>query len=131
MAEKYLTAEEPKAENVLQSKTRLYRLVEKAEVFRLKKSGRKILTPQFVLLFLNNDTNDGYYTIHIRKRFGSAVERNRAKRVFRSSLLQLRESMRGVSLIIVPRRGGKGLCTAEMVLLLEKYFAETGISQQK
>lgn len=89
------------------------------------------MTDQFVVLFLDNHTQDAAYAVHIRKRFGNAVERNRAKRVFRASLRQLKEMIRGVDLIVIPRRGGKGLGVPGMAPLLEKSFAKAGLSQER
>ncbi len=131
MAVECLTEEEPRAVNVLASKTRLHRLVQRAEVSEVKRHGKRIVTDAFVLLYLYNDSDDPYYAIHIRKKFGSSVERNRAKRVFRASLQQLKEKIQGVNLIIIPRRGGKGLRTPQMLRHLEKVLTEVSIPKKK
>lgn len=123
--------EEPRVVNVLASKTRLHRLVQKSVVSEVKRHGKRIITDAFVLLYLYNDSVDPYYAIHIRKKFGSAVERNRAKRVFRASLQQLKEKIPGINLIIIPRRGGKGLNTPQMLQQLDKCFTEAGIPKKR
>lgn len=131
MAAECLTEEEPRAVNVLASKTRLHRLVQRAEVSEVKRHGQRVVTDAFVLLYLFNDSDDPFYAIHIRKKFGSSVERNRAKRVFRASLQQLKKKILGINLIIIPRRGGKGLNTPQMVQHLEKCFTEAGFPEKR
>lgn len=123
--------EEQRAGNVSASSPPLKRLTQRPLVFEVKQKGRKIVTGHFVLFFLYHDTETANFAIHVRKKLGGAVARNRVKRVFRAALLQLSGMIRGVNLILVPRQGGIGLGASEVASLLEKCFAEAGIGQKR
>jgi len=97
----------------------------------VRQKGLKIVKDCFVVTYLDIACDVANVAVHVRKKFGNAVARNRVKRVFRASLYDLREMIQGVNLIITPRRAAKGLGSIEISLLLEKCFAEVGLSREK
>ncbi len=131
MGGRFSVEEGLRVENGLASKTCLNRLIHKNAVSDVKRCGRKVVTDHFVLFLLANKSKDLNYAIHIRKRFGNAVERNRAKRVFRASLRQLSELFFGLDMIITPRRGVKGFGSFDVARLLKECCYKTGISKRR
>ncbi|NKE69518.1 ribonuclease P protein component [Candidatus Manganitrophus noduliformans] len=86
---------------------KLKRLTRKEEVQRVFSEGRKFVSPSFVIFSLKYPFPDLLYAIHIRKKLGSAVERNRIKRVYREALRRQQISLRGHKLVVIPRVGSK------------------------
>jgi ribonuclease P protein component len=86
-----------------------------AEIERVKKNGRRVQTSLFNLLacpLLATPSTEADAARHSRigvvvgKRLGTAVVRNRAKRVFRELARGVRPSLvQGQALLVFPRRG--------------------------
>ncbi len=129
MVEECLIGEEPKEENVSRSKISLNRLVKKEAVRAVFRDGQKRVSRFFVLFFLIHSTGIPSYAIHVRKKYGTAVERNHAKRLLRESLRHLVGKMDGAHVIIVPRRQMKDLRFWQLVEVLEQMFSSIGISK--
>ncbi|GEM_PF-5304954 len=126
-----LTEEERRGASVLASKVRLKRLVRRDLVSEVRQKGHKIVRDCFVVTYLQNGTELTHVAIHVRKKFGNAVARNRVKRVFRASLQTLAAMLQGFDLIVTPRRAAKGLSSFEITSLLERCLAETGMTRKK
>jgi len=130
MVEESLTGEEPKEENVSRSKISLNRLVKKEAVRSVFRDGQKHVSRFFVLFFLARSSGIPSYAIHVRKKYGSAVERNHAKRLLREALRHLIGTVGGAQIIIVPRREMKGLQFWSLVAVLEQVFSSLGRSNE-
>jgi len=90
------------------SRDRFLFLRRSAEIERVKKEGRRIQAPLFNLVFCSSgapDPQPSRIGIVVGKRLGSAVTRNRAKRLFRELSRQVRHDLvRGQDLVVFPRR---------------------------
>jgi len=104
----------------------LKRLVERAAVRSVFHDGRKRVSPFFTIFFLSRPERPLSYAIHIRKKFGIAVERNHAKRLLRAALYELRELLRGYQIILIPRSPMRSLGFWQIVRELEKAFSKPG-----
>jgi ribonuclease P protein component len=75
------------------------------DIDRVKRRGRRISTTLFNLLAYKMDDAPSRVGIVVGKRFGNAVRRNRAKRVFRTLVRQLhRDLVPGLALLVFPKR---------------------------
>ena len=71
----------------------------------VKQHGHRISTALFNLVICRTDMNGSRVGIVVGKRFGGAVSRNRAKRLFRELTRQVREQLiSGHSLVVFPKR---------------------------
>lgn len=76
----------------------------------VKQHGRRTSTALFNLLVCRIDTGVSRVGIVVGKRFGIAVRRNRAKRLFRELARQVRmELLPGHGLLVFPKRDALGL----------------------
>ena len=70
-----------------------------------KQHGHRISTALFNVVICRTDMNESRVGIVVGKRFGGAVSRNRAKRLFRELTRQLRgQLIPGHALIVFPKR---------------------------
>jgi ribonuclease P protein component len=75
------------------------------DIERVKRHGRRISTALFNLLAYECDEPSSRVGIIVGKRFGTAVRRNRAKRVFRELVRSLHDDLpSGLSLLVFPKR---------------------------
>ena len=75
------------------------------DIARIKRHGRRISTTLFNLLVYKMDDAPSRVGIVVGKRFGNAVRRNRAKRVFRGLVRQLHQDLiPGQELLVFPKR---------------------------
>lgn len=75
------------------------------DIETVKRHGRRISTALFNLLAYKMDDAPSRVGIVVGKRFGNAVRRNRAKRVFRALVRQLhQELVPGQALLVFPKR---------------------------
>ena len=75
------------------------------DIETVKRHGRRISTALFNLLAYKMDDAPSRVGIVVGKRFGNAVRRNRAKRVFRTLVRQLhQELVPGQALLVFPKR---------------------------
>jgi ribonuclease P protein component len=85
------------------------------DIDRVKRHGRRISTGLFNLLAYKMDDAPSRVGIIVGKRFGNAVRRNRAKRVFRALVRQLhRELIPGLALLVFPKREALSQPSAEL-----------------
>lgn len=71
----------------------------------VKQHGRRISTPLFNLLAYKVDDAPSRVGIIVGKRFGNAVRRNRAKRIFRELVRQLHPDLiSGRGLLVFPKK---------------------------
>ncbi len=128
MGEGFLREEEPKAGNVCPSDVVLKKLVDKTLVQIVFQFGKKSVTEAFVLFVLNDASSHASYATYIKKAFGRAVERNRAKRIIRASLYHTRRMLSGHHLIILPRKKMKSLGYWPLVREWERLIGENDLS---
>jgi ribonuclease P protein component len=70
-----------------------------------KEHGRRISTTMFNMVICRTDGGSSRIGIVVGKRFGGAVSRNRAKRLFRELTRQLRgQLLTGHNLVVFPKR---------------------------
>jgi ribonuclease P protein component len=75
------------------------------EIQRIKKEGRRISTAWFNLLICTGQAERTQLAIVIGRRFGAAVRRNRAKRLFRELARSVRDAwMPGYVFLVFPKR---------------------------
>jgi ribonuclease P protein component len=103
-------------------KVRLKRLTQKEQVQRVFSKGRKFISPSFVIFSLEDESLKLLYAIHIRKKLGSAVERNRIKRIYREALRRQKISLRGHKLVVIPRIGSKFLTLDQVTDQIKVFF---------
>jgi ribonuclease P protein component len=85
--------------------TKRDRIRDKLDFDRLKKSGTKFTDGVFLAVILPNDTGFSRLGIAVPKRVGSAVARNRMKRLIREAFRLNRDSLPGsVDLLVIVRR---------------------------
>jgi ribonuclease P protein component len=83
-----------------------------AEIERVKRAGRRIRTPLFNFITCRASSSTGHSRIGIvvGKRLGTAVTRNRAKRLFRELARQCRRRLAGgYDCLVFPRREALGV----------------------
>lgn len=131
MGERFLIEEGPREENVFRSKSELKKLVNKKEANKVLCNGKKVVSETFVLFFADNTSNTSRYAIYIKKKFGLAVERNRAKRIIRASLQHLRLALGERNMIIIPRKKMKDTGFWQVVGELQEVFSSTGIFKRR
>lgn len=75
------------------------------DIEHAKKHGRRISTAFFNMMICATDVSGSRVGIVVGKRFGGAVSRNRAKRLFRELTRQLRgQLLPGHDLVVFPKR---------------------------
>jgi len=80
------------------------------DIEHVKQHGRRLSTTSFNLLICRTEDNDTRVGIVVGKRFGGAVRRNRAKRLFRELTRQVYgQLIEGYSLLVFPKRDAMGL----------------------
>lgn len=76
-----------------------------ADIERVKKTGRRFQTPLFSLVSAPSGIASTRVGVIVGKRFGKAVARNKAKRIFRELARQMRDEwVEGQDVLIFPRR---------------------------
>ncbi len=107
------------------------RLREEKAVRKVYRHGKRKTSNYLTLLYLENKCLQVNYAIHVRKKFGIAVRRNRIKRVFRELLLRFKEILSGYDIIILPRKKADELEFSQLYQCLEEIFFEAAILNQK
>jgi len=81
----------------------------------VKQYGRRISTACFNLLVCRTETDGSRVGIIVGKRFGIAVRRNRAKRLFRELTREVRkELIPGHAVLVFPKRDALGLAFVDL-----------------
>jgi len=124
MAEELSIGAEPKEESVCPSKIVLRKLVDKKTAQAVFHGGEKHVSDAFVLYFVKNCIKTPRYAVYMKKKYGIAVERNRAKRLVRAALFQIKQTMLGYDVILIPRRKMKMLGFWQIVGELQLVFCK-------
>jgi|SRR5579863_1062880 len=82
----------------------------------LYENGRRLVTSRWVLVFSDlEDESEGFFlAVHVGKRLGKAVERNRLRRQVREAIRVLPLDGLSLALIVIPRLPAKGQTYQEM-----------------
>ncbi|MFQ5543282.1 MAG: ribonuclease P protein component [Nitrospiria bacterium] len=127
MEEGSLIGEGPKEENALPSRPLIEKITDRKTAEAVFSGGRKVITNCCILYARPNGSEKIRYSIRIRKKFGRAVERNRAKRLLRASLQRLAGSFSGHDLILFPRKNMRNSGFWQILRELEQIFSDTSI----
>lgn len=86
------------------------RLRRRADFRRVQSQGRRIPTPHFLLIYLPRPHQGPKLGITVTKKVGTAVQRNRVKRLVREVFRQHRPQFPdGCELVVIARRGAPTL----------------------
>lgn len=107
------------------------RLRDEKAVRKVYRDGRRRTSNYLTLLYLENKGLQCNYAIHIGKRFGIAVRRNRIKRIFRELLLRFKERLVGYDIVVQPRKKAEELSFNKLFQRLEEMFIEAAIPNKK
>ena len=80
-------------------------LKRKQDFDQVKRFGKRVQNPLFNLMFCENHISQSRVGIVVGRRFGKAVSRNRAKRIFRELVRAIQEEwVKGYDIVIFPKR---------------------------
>jgi ribonuclease P protein component len=86
------------------------RLRRRAEYRRVQTQGRRIPTPHFLLILLPGPDEGPKLGVTVTKKVGTAVQRNRVKRLVREVFRQHRSAFpTGCALVVIARQGSPSL----------------------
>jgi ribonuclease P protein component len=86
------------------------------DIETVKRHGRRISTSLFNVLTYKMDDAPSRVGIIVGKRFGNAVHRNRAKRVFRSLVRQQHQDLiPGQAILVFPKRESLALVHEDLI----------------
>ncbi len=80
-----------------------------------------------VLYFQENKSERPRYAVYASKKLGSAVQRNRVKRVFREAIFSKKKELNGYDFIVVPREKSKDISVHEAIIHVGKILLDHGI----
>jgi len=109
------------------SRVRLARLQDRKVRKELVICGKKAVSSFMVLYFQENGIGRPRYAVYASKKLGSAVQRNRVKRVFREALFSKKKELKGYDFIVIPREGAKALRVHEAISHVGKILLDNGI----
>ncbi|MFW6050564.1 MAG: ribonuclease P protein component [Myxococcota bacterium] len=86
------------------------RLRRRGEFTRVQSRGRRIHTPHFLIILLPRPDEGQKLGITVTKKVGTAVQRNRVKRLVREVFRRHRERLpSGANYVVIAKRGAPGL----------------------
>ena len=108
------------------------RLNHTLDIQRVRKYGRSIAHPLFVLVYLRDkEVDNAPVGVIASKAVGGAVERNRAKRVLRSAAAELHENIRQDNMILLlARKPILEYDTPEITVILAEQLKKAGIFRE-
>ena len=111
-----------------QGADRFFFLRASRDIEYVKQHGRRLSTACFNLLVCKTGGSAGRVGIVVGKRFGMAVRRNRAKRLFRELSRQVRsELVGGYALLVFPKRDALALSFEELKALWRTTLRRQGL----
>jgi len=104
-----------------------------SDINRVKRHGRRISTTLFnVLAYKMMDDAPSRVGVIVGKRFGNAVRRNRAKRVFRALVRRLHGNLvPGLALLVFPKREALLQPSAELTRFWETSLQRVHLLRQR
>ncbi len=98
----------------------------------VKQHGRRISTALFNLLVCRTGVEGGQVGIIVGRRFGNAVRRNRAKRIFRQLTMQIRrELLSEPAVVVFPKRDALSLPFAALEVVWRSSLARQHLLRTK
>ena len=103
------------------------RVRKRSEFLRIQETGSRITLPSaIVLVTARSDDGPPRLGITVTRKFGNAVARNRAKRLFRELFRQAYELLpRGVDFVVIPKTSVAG--TLSLAELREEWARAAGL----
>lgn len=87
--------------------------------------------PELVVYVAPNRKNGLRIGLTAGKKVGSAVKRNRAKRIIRASLEPFRDKLTNVDIVIVARTRTPNLKSTQLEIVLKKAFTKAKILKEE
>ena len=108
------------------------RLNHTIDIQRVRRNGKSVAHPLFVLVYLRDRSVDNAPVgVIASKAVGGAVERNRAKRVLRSAATELHENIQGdVMLLLLARQQILDHDAPEITEILAQQLKRAGIYRE-
>ncbi len=105
------------------------RLNHSVDIQRVRRNGKSIAHPLFVLIYLRDkNTTNAPVGVIASKAVGGAVERNRAKRVLRSAAAELHDNIdQEVMILLLARQAILDHDTPEIAEILAEQLKRAGI----
>ncbi|MFB6290138.1 MAG: ribonuclease P protein component [Candidatus Bipolaricaulia bacterium] len=104
------------------------RLVREAEFSRVYDNGFRFDGGSFVFYLLDKDDSNPRIGIVTPKYVGTAVKRNRVKRLIRESFRKNKDTFNGLDLIVRPKENAAGLTNDELV---ERFLTDFRSSRER
>ena len=106
---------------------RLLFLRQSSEIERVKKIGRRRQSSAFALLTCTNGLPDTRVAVIVGRRFGTAVKRNRAKRIFRELARRTNRLAAGYDMVVFPRREALAVSPAQLRVTWDAILQHAGL----
>jgi ribonuclease P protein component len=104
-------------------------LTRKADFQRIHSEGRALRGPDVVVVYIRTDRPVYRYAVVASRRVGSAVRRNRAKRVLREAQRQLfgRADLAGIDVLLIARAGAVARTSRALREQIESLLLRDGV----
>jgi len=106
---------------------RLLFLRQSSAIERVKRIGRRRQSSVFALLTCANGLRDSRVAVIVGKKFGTAVKRNRAKRIFRELARHTNRLVAGYDMVIFPRRQALAVNPADLRIAWDAVLTQAGL----
>ena len=103
------------------------RVRKRSEFLRIQETGSRVTLPSAIVLMLARaDQGPAKLGITVTRKFGNAVARNRAKRLFREVFRRMSAHLpRGVDFVVIPKTSTAGTLT--LAQLRDEWSRATGL----
>jgi len=103
------------------------RLRRSREYLRVRRAGRKIQTPNFIIYCLVRDSGPTRLGLTVSRKVGGAVQRNRVKRRLREFFRQHKDLLpKNTDLSVIAKKGSSEAAYREICVELLKAFSANG-----
>ena len=88
------------------------RLRKRPEFLNLSRTGKKVHSPNFIVIRANNKRGESRLGITVSAKVGNAVVRNRIKRLVRELFRRHRHELAALDIVVIARKGAATLSSA-------------------